>query len=198
MANTVTGAIDAAVGTGYQTRPLPRSIGAQARYLLGREKGNYTAAAKRVGVSPRTFRGWTKSKDIHARITPRSTTALRRETSLEWQPGLRRKAVEQLRGQGPGATVEMRGEFGYSGVPDGTTDEARNRRITVHLPPFWAGRLLATYAAGQHGSPKLETDLRVVLGEAIKEEYFQDSRRRAQSLTKVDINDIDYIDLEFS
>jgi hypothetical protein len=174
----------------YQTRPIPQSLGAQARYLLRRERGNVRAAAARVGVSESTFRRWTRSKALKARATPARAAALRREVTKEWQPGLRRRAERQLAAGAQRVTVEMRGTFGYD-APAGTTDQARLRRITQTLPANYAQQLAQARAAG--GS---EQAMRDIVAKGLGEVYFRDSGRRASGL-EVRITDIDYIQLEF-
>lgn len=189
MADTVTGAIEAAIGTGYFTKPIPASVGARARYLLKREGGSVARVARRVGVAQSTVRRWASSKDLKQAITPRTATRLQQEVESEWQPGLRRARVRQLVAGG-GVTVETRATFGYM-APAGTTDDPRLRRIAQRLPGVGAD-LLKAYQAGAS-----ERDLANIVALGLQREYFQDRGARAEQLRTVELTDIDYMNLEF-
>ena len=65
------------------------------------------------------------------------------------------------------------------------------RRLTVHLPPQYAGRL---FTAQQTGAG--DQQLRGIVAEGLQEIYFRDSGARARSL-EVAITDIDYFDASF-
>lgn len=188
MADEVRHAIERAIGTSYFTQPIPQSVGARARYLLKREGGSVARAARRAGVAPSTFRRWTASKDLKQRITPAAAGRLRGQVELEWQPGLRARRIKQLAARG-GVTVETRARFGFQ-APAGTTDDPRLRLIAQHLPNDGAD-LLAAYQAG---AP--EAALRDIIALGLQEQYFRDAGARANGLT-TEINDIDYIDLDF-
>lgn len=183
-------AISRAIGTSYQTKPVPRSVGAQARYLLAREKGSVAAAARRVGVTPRTFKGWTQSHDLKKRITPAKAAKLHAETEKEWQPGLRRAAIRQLATNAAGVVVETRAQFGFTSAA-GSTDDPRMRRITQALPADVAQQLAAGFAGG-----RTEQQLRDQVALGLQQYYFREGGTRAQDLI-CELTDIQYIDLDF-
>ncbi len=87
--------------------------------------------------------------------------------------------------------METRARFGYT-APVGTTDDGRFRRLTVHLPPEYAQRLFGAREAGAS-----DQQLAGIIAEGFKEVYFQDGGGRAMGLSQVEINDIDYLDLEY-
>ncbi|MCE7052995.1 telomere-protecting terminal protein Tpg, partial [Streptomyces purpurascens] len=90
-----------------------------------------------------------------------------------------------------GITVETRARFGYT-APIGTTDDGRFRRLTVHLPPEYAGRLFDARDAGAS-----DQQLRQIIADGFKDVYFQDGGARAMGLSDVAINDIGYLDLDY-
>lgn len=87
--------------------------------------------------------------------------------------------------------METRARFGYT-APVGTTDDGRLRRLTVHLPPQYAQRL---FDARDEGAS--DRQMRGIIAEGFKEIYFQDGGGRATGLSQVEINDIDYLDLDY-
>jgi len=89
-----------------------------------------------------------------------------------------------------GITIETRARFGYT-APVGTTDDPRMRRLTVHLPAAYAGRL---FEAQQRGAG--DAQLREIVAEGLQEIYFKDNGRRADHLA-VELTEIDYIDVSF-
>ncbi|MFF7385272.1 MULTISPECIES: telomere-protecting terminal protein Tpg [Streptomyces] len=168
----------------YTTTP-PRTLKGQINYLL-RKLGSARAVAAEIGVTAdsvnRYRRGARKNPpgDVQARIDE----AVR----SRWQPRVRERARRRA-AERTGMTVEFRATFGYI-APVGTTDEARERLLTIHLDAPWAGRLLdAQYGrSGEHPNE--------VLAQAAKELYFQDRGRRAQRLD-VELTGIDYIAARF-
>ncbi|MET7695117.1 XRE family transcriptional regulator, partial [Streptomyces sp. NPDC005483] len=107
-----------------------------------------------------------------------------------WQPQVRKRRQKQAATTG-GITVETRARFGYT-APVGTTDDARFRRLTVHLPPAYAQRLFNARDTGAS-----DQEMRQIIAEGLKETYFQDGGNRAMGLTDVTLNDIDYLDLDY-
>uniref|UniRef100_UPI0004C65F0B telomere-protecting terminal protein Tpg n=1 Tax=Streptomyces sp. NRRL F-5053 TaxID=1463854 RepID=UPI0004C65F0B len=107
-----------------------------------------------------------------------------------WQPLVRKRRQKQAATTG-GITVETRARFGYT-APIGTTDDGRFRRLTVHLPPDYAQRLFTARDAGAS-----DQQMREIIAEGFKEVYFQDGGGRAMGLSDVEINDIDYLDLDY-
>lgn len=85
--------------------------------------------------------------------------------------------------------METRARFGYT-APIGTTDDGRQRRITVHLPADYARRLFDAQQGIGDQTPN------EVIAEGLQETYFKDRGRRADNL-EVEFTDIDYIDFSF-
>ncbi|MEU6687709.1 XRE family transcriptional regulator [Streptomyces sp. NPDC046832] len=169
------------------TRPLPKSAGAQMRYLVKQLKGT-RAAAELLSVSQRTVERYVKNQIRRPRadLAQRMADAVRER----WQPQVRKRRQQQAATTG-GITVETRARFGYT-APIGTTDDGRFRRLTVHLPPAYARRLFDARDSGAS-----DQQMRGVIAEGLKEIYFQDGGSRAMGLSDVEINDIDYLDLAY-
>ncbi|MET9801938.1 helix-turn-helix transcriptional regulator [Streptomyces sp. NPDC006368] len=169
------------------TRPIPKSAGAQVRFLVKSEKGSTRAVARRLGVSQRTVERY-----VTGRIrTPRPELAARlvAEVRKSWQPRVRRRAREAAATTG-GIVIETRARFGFTAAP-GSTDDSRLRLITQHLPPAYAARLFDARSAGAS-----ERDLREIAAEGLQEQYFKDHGRRAAGL-RVEFTDIDYVELDY-
>ncbi|GLV88014.1 hypothetical protein Slala03_77030 [Streptomyces lavendulae subsp. lavendulae] len=167
------------------TRPIPRSAGAQMRYLVKQHKGSTKQVAALLGVSQRTVERYVKDQIKR----PKADLAGRMETEVQrrWQPLVRKRARDKA-AKSTGLVIETRARFGFTAAP-GTTDDGRMRRITQHLPPEFAGRLLAAQDAGA-----AEAELQRIAAEGLQEVYFKDSGGRAQQLL-VEFTDIDYIDV---
>jgi transcriptional regulator with XRE-family HTH domain len=169
------------------TRPIPKTARAQMRFLVKAEKGSTAAAAARLGVTRRTVERYLKGtlrrprKDLAAR--------LEREVRRDWQPRVRQRARKRA-ATATGIVIETRARFGFTAAP-GSTDDARMRRVTQHLPPAYAARLFDAQAEGA-----TEQQLRRIAAEGLQEIYFKDRGRRAQGL-EVEFTDIDYIELDF-
>ncbi|WP_416960288.1 telomere-protecting terminal protein Tpg [Streptomyces sp. Agncl-13] len=168
------------------TRPLPKTPQAQMRFLVKTAKGTRTAADM-LGISQRTVERYVKGQIKQPR--PELATRLTNEVRRRWQPRVRAKARQQAATTG-GITIETRARFGYTAAP-GTTDDARIRLITQHLPPDYAARLLDAHAAGA-----TDQQLQQIAAEGLQEIYFKDRGRRAAGL-QVAFTDIDYIELDF-
>ncbi|MFF4590454.1 telomere-protecting terminal protein Tpg [Streptomyces sp. NPDC001388] len=168
------------------TRPLPKSPQAQMRFLVRSIKGT-RAAAETLGITQRTVERYLKGQIK----TPRPGLAARLadEVRRRWQPRVRERAKRQAATVG-GITIETRARFGYTAAP-GTTDDARIRLITQHLPPDYAARLLDAHTAGA-----TDQQLKDIAAEGLQEIYFKDRGRRAPGL-QVAFTDIDYIELDF-
>ncbi|QMU77315.1 helix-turn-helix domain-containing protein [Streptacidiphilus sp. PB12-B1b] len=169
------------------TRQPPKTPLAQIRLLMRAEKGSTRAVAARLGVSQRTVERYLAG----TRKTPRPQlrAALVREAAKAWQPRVRRQARKRAATSG-GITIETRARFGYT-APIGTTDDPRERRLTVHLPAPYAARL---FDAQQQGAG--DRELRDIVAEGLQEVYFKDGGGRAAGL-EVDITDIVYFDVSF-
>ncbi|MFJ3421842.1 telomere-protecting terminal protein Tpg [Streptomyces sp. NPDC086082] len=168
------------------TRPLPKTPQSQMRFLVKTTKGT-RAAAEALGISQRTVERYVKGQIRQPR--PELAGRLADEVRRRWQPRVRARARQQAATTG-GITIETRARFGYTAAP-GTTDDARIRLITQHLPPDYAARLLDAHAAGA-----TDQQLQQIAAEGLQEIYFKDRGRRAAGL-QVAFTDIDYIDLEF-
>ncbi|HSA50542.1 MAG TPA: helix-turn-helix transcriptional regulator [Yinghuangia sp.] len=184
------GDIDEALDrAGYEhvTKPPPKTPIARIRLLMRAEKGSTKAVADRLGVSRRTVERYLAGTRKHPRKP--LAEALDREVRKVWQPRVRALARKRAATTG-GITVETRARFGYT-APIGTTDDPRMRRLTVHLPPQYAGQL---FTAQQQGAD--DRRLREIVAEGLQEAYFKEGGVRAHNL-EVEITDIDYIDLSF-
>ncbi|WP_033279899.1 telomere-protecting terminal protein Tpg [Streptomyces sp. NRRL F-525] len=168
------------------TRPLPKTPQAQMRFLVKTAKGT-RAAAEALGISQRTVERYVKGQIKQPR--PELATRLTDEVRRRWQPRVRAKARQQAATTG-GITIETRARFGYTAAP-GTTDDARIRLITQHLPPDYAARLLDAHTVGA-----TDQQLQQIAAEGLQEIYFKDRGGRAAGL-RVAFTDIDYIELEF-
>jgi transcriptional regulator with XRE-family HTH domain len=165
------------------TRKPPVSTRARARFLV-KQYGGTRAVAALLGVSQRTVERYLTG----ARRTPPPAIAakLDAEVRRRWQPLVRRRATRRA-ATTTGITIETRATFGYD-APAGTTDEGRLRRITQHLPPSYAARLLQADDAGAS-----EAELARIVAEGFGEHYFRDGGRRAHGLG-VRLTGIDYLD----
>jgi hypothetical protein len=170
---------------GAFTRPIPKSAGAQMRYLVKQFKGT-KAAAQALGISQRTVERYVKNeikrprKDLAARLVT--------EVNKRWQPQIREKAKKTAATTG-GIVIDTRARFGYTAAP-GSTDDARLRHLTVALPPTYAARL---FEAREQGAP--DRQLQEIAAEALQEVYFKDGGRRAAGLF-VEYTDLEYIEFD--
>ncbi|MER6466325.1 telomere-protecting terminal protein Tpg [Streptomyces sp. NPDC001288] len=169
------------------TREPPRTLKGQIGYLL-RQLGSARAVAREIGVTADSVNRYRRGARKHARadIAAKIQDAVRQR----WQPQVRKRRQRQAATTG-GITVETRARFGYT-APIGTTDDGRFRRLTVHLPPDYARRLFDARDAGAN-----EQQMRGIIAEGFKDIYFQDGGIRAMGLSDVEINDIDYLDLDY-
>jgi hypothetical protein len=176
--------LDEAVQKAF-TRPIPKSAGAQMRYLVKQFKGT-RPVAELLGITQRTVERYVKDqirkprKDLAAR--------LEREVKKRWQPQIRAKARQAAATTG-GIVIDTRARFGYTAAP-GTTDDARLRHLTVALPPQYAARLFEAREAGA-----TEQQLRDIAAEGLQEIYFKDRGRRAQGLL-VEFTDLEHLEFD--
>ncbi|NYE44768.1 telomere-protecting terminal protein Tpg [Streptomyces fulvorobeus] len=140
----------------------------------------------RSGSSRRSFRGRPLQPERGERKKPRPDLAARLESEVKkrWQPQIRAKAKEKAATTG-GIVIDVRAQLGYSGASMDSTDEDRERQLTVALPPQYAARL---FDAQEQGAS--EDRLRELTAEALREVYFQDNGRRAGTLQEVQINNV--------
>ncbi|AWN24848.1 DNA-binding protein [Streptomyces sp. NEAU-S7GS2] len=170
------------------TRPIPKSAGAQMRFLVKQHKGSTKAVAQLLGISQRTVERYVKNEIKR----PRKELAARmqREVRQRWQPKVRQEARRRA-ARTNGITIETRARFGFTAAP-GSTDDGRIRLITQHLPPAYAARLFDAQASGAG-----EQQLQNIAAEGLQEIYFKDHGRRADGLL-VEFSDIDYVELDYS
>ncbi|MCX5387255.1 XRE family transcriptional regulator [Streptomyces sp. NBC_00083] len=169
------------------TREPPKTLKGQVGYLI-KQLGSAKAVAQEIGVTADSVNRYRRGARRHARadVAAKIDEAVR----ARWQPLVRKRRRRQAAATG-GITVETRARFGYT-APVGTTDDGRFRRLTVHLPPAYAQRLFDARAAGAG-----DREMRGIIAEGFKDIYFQDGGGRAPGLSDVEINDIDYLDLDF-
>jgi len=169
------------------TRTIPVRPLTQFKELMKAEKGNTKAVADRLGISRRQVERYLAGKAKTPRRELRE--ALVREVSKVWQPRIKQQARKRAAATS-GITVETRARFGYT-APVGTTDDPRERRLTVHLPPTYAARL---FEAQQQGLG--DQTLRDIVAEGLQEVYFKDGGTRAGGL-EVEMTDVRYFDVSF-
>lgn len=174
--------LDKAVQQAF-TRPIPKSAGAQMRYLVKQMKGT-KAVAQLLRVSQRTVERYVKDQIKK----PRKDLAerLEAEVTRRWQPQVRARA-KQAAATTDGIVIDTRARFGYTAAP-GTTDDARLRHLTVALPPHYAARL---FEARERGAE--ERQLREIAAEGLQETYFKDGGRRAAGL-QVEYTDLEHVE----
>ncbi|MFE7927491.1 telomere-protecting terminal protein Tpg [Streptomyces sp. NPDC057456] len=168
------------------TKEPPKTIKGRVGFLM-RRLGTTRAVAAEIGVTQRAVERYITGQ----RKNPPRDVAARIDAAVRtrWQPRVRSRARKQAAAT-TGITIETRARFGYT-APTGTTDDGRFRRLTVHLPPEYAGRL---FDAQRDGAS--DATMRAIVAEGLQETYFKDGGRRADHL-EVELNDIDYIDVSF-
>ncbi|WP_108932887.1 telomere-protecting terminal protein Tpg [Streptomyces ardesiacus] len=181
---TVGEELDKAV-QGAFTRPVPKSAGAQMRYLVRQHQHSTRRVAELLGISQRTVERYVNNQ--FKRPRPQLAHRLEREVRTRWQPQIRAKA-KQAAATTSGIMIDVQARFGYTAAA-GSTDQARVRHLTLALPPHHAASLLQAQEAGVD-----EDDLRDLAAEALGEVYFRDNGRRAHGL-EVELKDI--VDLQF-
>ncbi|WP_331739909.1 XRE family transcriptional regulator (plasmid) [Streptomyces sp. NBC_00015] len=169
------------------TREPPKTLKGRIGYLI-KQLGSAKAVAAELGVTADSVNRYRRG----ARKHPRADVAAKIDDAVRarWQPQVRKRRQKQAATSG-GITVETRARFGYT-APVGTTDDGRFRRLTVHLPPAYAQRLFDARDAGAS-----DQQMRGIIAEGFKDIYFQDGGGRAMGLSDVEINDIDYLDLDY-
>jgi transcriptional regulator with XRE-family HTH domain len=170
---------------GAFTRPVPKSAGAQMRYLVRQHQHSTRQVAELLGISQRTVERYVNNQIKKPR--PQLADRLHRETLARWQPQVRARAKQAAATSG-GIMIDVQGRFGYT-APAGSTDQSRVRHLTLPLPPHHAARL---FQAQQDGVD--EEDLRQIAAEALGEVYFRDGGRRAHGL---EVHLTDLVDLRF-
>ncbi|MER6719848.1 MULTISPECIES: telomere-protecting terminal protein Tpg [Streptomyces] len=168
------------------TRQPPKTLKGQIGYLL-KQMGSAKAVAQELGVTADSVNRYRRGARKHARadVASKIDDAVR----SRWQPQVRKRRRQQAAASG--ITVETRARFGYT-APVGSTDDGRFRRLTVHLPATYAQRLFDARDAGAS-----DQEMRGIIAQGFKDIYFQDGGTRATGLSDVEINDIDYLDLDY-
>ncbi|WP_327389199.1 helix-turn-helix domain-containing protein [Streptomyces microflavus] len=167
------------------TRPVPKSAGAQMRYLVRQRRGSTQQVADLLGISRRTVERYVKNQIKHPR--PQLATRLENEVRTRWQPQVRARA-RQKAASTDGIMIDVQARFGYTAAA-GSTDQSRIRHLTLALSPRHAARLLDAQAAGVD-----EDQLLQLTAEALGEVYFRDNGKRAHGL-EVELTDV--LDLQF-
>ncbi|MFF5939041.1 telomere-protecting terminal protein Tpg [Streptomyces sp. NPDC012508] len=182
---TISGSLDKALAGAF-TRPIPKSAGAQVRYLVKQHHGSTRDVAELLGVSQRTVERYVKDQIKK----PRADLAARMaaEVTKRWQPQVRAKA-KKAAATTDGIIIATRARFGFTAAA-GTTDDARMRHLTLALPPTHAARL---FDAQEQGAG--EQQLQRITADALGEVYFRDSGRRAHGLD-VEYTDVEHIEFE--
>src|SRR5882757_6020793 len=101
--------LDKAVQKAF-TRPIPKSAGAQMRYLVKQLKGT-RAVAQMLRVSQRTVERYVKDQIKKPR--PDLAARIEREVKARWQPQIRAKAREEAASTG-GIVIDTRARMGYT------------------------------------------------------------------------------------
>lgn len=182
--NTVGEGLEEAVQRAF-TRPVPKSAGAQMRYLVKQLKGT-RAVAGLLGISRRTVERYVRNQIKNPRQD--LSERLEREVRRRWQPKIRARAKKDAATTG-GIIIDTRARFGYTAAP-GTTDDARLRHLTVALPPVYAARLFEAQEQGV-----TDRRLQEIAAEGLQEVYFKDAGRRAQGLL-VEYTDLEHVEFD--
>ncbi|MFF5435125.1 telomere-protecting terminal protein Tpg [Streptomyces griseofuscus] len=180
----VSDGLDRAVQRAF-TRPIPKSAGAQMRYLVKQLKGT-RPVAELLGVSQRTVERY--ARDQIRRPRPDLAGRLADAVRARRQPRVREQARRQA-ATTTGLVIDTRARFGYTAAP-GTTDDARVRHLTLALPPAYAARL---FDAQQVGAT--DQQQRAITAEGVGETYFRDGGRRAGGLM-VEFTDVEQLDFD--
>ncbi|MEV6462979.1 telomere-protecting terminal protein Tpg [Streptomyces albidoflavus] len=169
------------------TKDPPKTLKGQIGFLL-KQFGSAKAVAAELGVTADSVNRYRRGARKHARadVAAKIDDTVR----ARWQPLVRKRRQRQAATTG-GITVETRARFGYTSSA-GSTDDGRFRRLTVHLPATYAQRLFDARDTGAS-----DQQMRGIIADGFKEVYFQDGGGRAMGLSDVELNDIDYLELDF-
>ncbi|MFD8005236.1 telomere-protecting terminal protein Tpg [Streptomyces mirabilis] len=169
------------------TKEPPKTLKGRIGFLI-KQFGSAKAVAAEIGVTADSVNRYRRGARKHAR--PDIAAKIDEVVKQRWQPLVRKRRHREAAATG-GITVETRARFGYTAAV-GSTDDGRFRRLTVHLPPAYAQRLFDARNGGAS-----DQEMRGIIAEGFKEVYFQDGGSRAMGLSDVEINDIDYLDLDY-
>ncbi|MFJ7912609.1 telomere-protecting terminal protein Tpg [Kitasatospora sp. NPDC096204] len=180
------GEIDEGLERAERTRPIPQSTAARMRFLLKGAKGSTKQLAQDLGVSQRTVQRWLKGQG-----TPKPAAAKKVEQQVraKWQPRVKdrtRKAAEKN-----GFTLHISGAFGFTSSA-GSTDDPRDRVLeNLKMPGSVAQALYELRDAGA-----TEAEQEELLANALREHYFKDNGHRARGVSKVELNSLNWMDIE--
>jgi hypothetical protein len=186
---TISSSLDKAI-EGAFTRSIPKSAGAQMRYLVKQHRGSTRDVAVLPGVSQRTVERYVR--DPIKRPRDELAERMRREVTRRWQPQVRARA-RRAAATTSGVIIDTRARFGFT-APVGTTDDARMRHLTLALPPRHAAPPCRP-ALRRPGAGATDRQVRQITAEALGQVYFRDGGRRAHGLD-VEYTDVEYIAFE--
>ncbi|MFC9261318.1 telomere-protecting terminal protein Tpg [Streptomyces hydrogenans] len=167
------------------TKKAPQSAGPQMRYLVKQMKST-KAVAQLLGISQRTVERYVKDQIKKPR--PDLAGRMAGEVRKRWQPKVKERA-KKTAATSQGLMIDVRASLGYD-APAGTTDEARERHLTLALPPHHARRI---FEAQERGG---ERQMRQAVADALKEVYFQQRGTRAASLDEVRMLNVEHIEFD--
>ncbi|MFI1890508.1 telomere-protecting terminal protein Tpg [Streptomyces jumonjinensis] len=171
----------------FQTRDIPKTARGQFNALMRKEKGHTGRVAERLGVARRTVQRLVKGDRDISRSTPAVLKRLAAEVSRDHQPRVRAKALKEAKERG--LTVETRATFGFTSA-EGSTDDARLRRLTENVPDRLIEPIFDALRAGDEDKAK------ELIAEGLAEEYFRTPGTEAERLD-VELTGIDYIELDW-
>lgn len=108
------------------TRPVPKSAGAQMRYLVRQHRGSTQQVADLLGISRRTVERYVKGRIKHPR--PQLATRLENEIRTRWQPQVRARA-RQKAASTDGIMIDVQARFGDAQAAG--TDEDQLLQLTA-------------------------------------------------------------------
>ncbi|MFF7459394.1 telomere-protecting terminal protein Tpg [Kitasatospora sp. NPDC008115] len=190
------GEIDEGLERAERTRPIPVHLNTRVRFLWEKvAKEDTRLLARAAGVSVRTAQRWARSLadlaegELTGDIPMSKANAVKVERAVRaaWQPRVKRRVRRDAEQRG--FMLHIQATFGYSAA-GGSTDDPRPRIITHKMPGSVAQRL---YEARDAGATQAQQEK--ILAEALRDEYFKDSGRRARGLD-VELNDIAWMDME--
>lgn len=167
------------------TRPVPKSAGAQMRFLVKQLKST-KAVATTLGISQRTVERYVKNQLKQPK--PELAARLEAEVRRRWQPWS--ASAPGSRPPGPPDSSSRPAPASASPRPPVPPTTAACA-ASPSTSPEYAGRLFAAQETGA-----TENQLRHITAEALQEIYFKDNGARAGGLL-VEFTDIDYVDIAF-
>lgn len=167
------------------TRPIPKSAGAQVRFLVKQLKST-KAVASALAISQRTVERYVKNEIKQPK--PALAARLEAEVRRRWQPWS--ASAPATRRPAPPASSSRPAPASASPRPPAPPTTAACA-ASPSTSPEYASRLFAAQDAGA-----AESQLRQIAAEGLQEIYFKDNGARATSLL-VEFTDIDYVDFAF-